>query len=80
MRITLEVTAAARRFIADQGFDPAYGARPLRRLISREVETQVGRALLRGDAADGGVISVDVADGKITVTAAGNPSEGRAVA
>jgi ATP-dependent Clp protease ATP-binding subunit ClpB len=80
MRITLDVTAAARRFIADQGFDPAYGARPLRRLISREVETQVGRALLRGDAADGGAISVDVADGKITVTAAGNPSEGRAVA
>jgi ATP-dependent Clp protease ATP-binding subunit ClpB len=80
MRITLEVTAAARRFIADQGFDPAYGARPLRRLISREVETQVGRALLRGDVADGGAISVDVADGTITVTAAGNPPEGRAVA
>ena len=52
-RITLEVTTEARRFIADQGFDPAYGARPLRRYISREVETQVGRALLRGDAADG---------------------------
>ncbi|MFE7225017.1 ATP-dependent chaperone ClpB [Nocardioides sp. NPDC057577] len=80
MRITLEVTAAARRFIADQGFDPAYGARPLRRLISREVETQVGRALLRGDAADGGVISVDVVDGKIAVTAAGAAAEERAVA
>ena len=52
MRITLDVTAEARRFIADQGFDPAYG-RPLRRFISREVETQVGRALLRGDAGDG---------------------------
>ena len=80
MRITLDVTAEARRFIADQGFDPAYGARPLRRYISREVETQVGRALLRGDAADGGTISVDVVDGEITVTAAGSPSEGRAVA
>src|SRR6185436_9231369 len=80
MRITLDVTAEARRFIADQGFDPAYGARPLRRYISREVETQVGRALLRGDAADGGTISVDVVDGEITMTAAGNPSEGRAVA
>jgi ATP-dependent Clp protease ATP-binding subunit ClpB len=80
MRITLEVTAEARRFIADQGFDPAYGARPLRRYISREVETQVGRALLRGDAADGGTISVDIVDGEITVTAASNPSEGRAVA
>jgi len=79
MRITLDVTAEARRFIADQGFDPAYGARPLRRYISREVETQVGRALLRGDAADGGTISVDVVDGEITI-APGNPSEGRAVA
>ena len=80
LHIALEVTAAARRLIADEGFDPAYGARPLRRLISREVETQVGRALLRGDAAEGGVMTVDVADGKITVTAAGNPAEGRAVA
>jgi ATP-dependent Clp protease ATP-binding subunit ClpB len=80
MRITLEVTAAARRFIADQGFDPAYGARPLRRLISREVETRVGRALLRGDAADGGTILVDVVDGEITITAAGDRSEKRAVA
>src|ERR1700712_4409506 len=75
MRITLNVTAEASRFIADQGFDPAYGARPLRRYISREVEPQVGRALLRGDAADGGTISVDVVDGEITVTATGSPSE-----
>jgi ATP-dependent Clp protease ATP-binding subunit ClpB len=80
MRITLEVTAEARRFIADQGFDPAYGARPLRRYISREVETQVGRALLRGDTSDGGTISVDVVDGEITVTASGNQTESRAVA
>jgi ATP-dependent Clp protease ATP-binding subunit ClpB len=80
MRITLDVPAEARRFIADQGFDPAYGARPLRRYISREVETRVGRALLRGDAADGGTIVVDVVDGEITVTAAGGPAERRAVA
>jgi ATP-dependent Clp protease ATP-binding subunit ClpB len=80
MRITLDVPADARRFIADQGFDPAYGARPLRRYISRELETRVGRALLRGDAADGGTIVVDVVDGEITVTAAGGPSERRAVA
>ncbi|GAA4717107.1 ATP-dependent chaperone ClpB [Nocardioides conyzicola] len=80
MRITLEVTTEASRFIADQGFDPAYGARPLRRYISREVETQVGRALLRGDAADGGTISVDVVDGEITVTATGDAPERRAVA
>jgi ATP-dependent Clp protease ATP-binding subunit ClpB len=80
MRVTLVVTAEARRFIADQGFDPAYGARPLRRYISREVETRVGRALLRGEAADGGTISVDVVDGEITMTADSTPAEGQAVA
>ena len=80
MRVTLEVTAEARRFIADQGFDPAYGARPLRRYISREVETQVGRALIRGDAADGGTIWVGVADGELVVTASGSPTQGNAVA
>ena len=49
--MTLEVTEEARRFIADQGFDPVYGARPLRRFIAREVETRIGRALLAGDVA-----------------------------
>ena len=78
MRVTLEVTTEARRFIADQGFDPAYGARPLRRYISREVETQVARALIRGDAADGGTISVDVADGELVVTASSSPTQGQA--
>ena len=45
-RMTLEITEEARRFIAQQGFDPVYGARPLRRFIAREVETRIGRALL----------------------------------
>ena len=51
--MTLEVTEAARRFIAEQGFDPVYGARPLRRFIAHEVETRIGRALLAGDVPDG---------------------------
>ena len=58
--MTLEVTDEARRFIAEQGFDPVYGARPLRRFIAREVETRIGRALLAGDVQDGAVIRVDV--------------------
>ena len=45
-QLTLEVSEDARRFIAQQGFDPVYGARPLRRFIAREVETRIGRALL----------------------------------
>jgi ATP-dependent Clp protease ATP-binding subunit ClpB len=79
--ITLQVTEPARRFIADQGFDPAYGARPLRRFIAREVETRVARTLLRGDLPDGSVISVDVVDGELTVVPViGPPPEERAAA
>jgi ATP-dependent Clp protease ATP-binding subunit ClpB len=67
-QMTLEVTEDARRFIAEQGFDPIYGARPLRRFIAREVETRIGRALLAGDARDGAVIRVGYAEGELTVT------------
>jgi ATP-dependent Clp protease ATP-binding subunit ClpB len=67
-RITLEVTEEAKRFIARQGFDPVYGARPLRRFISREVETRIGRALLGGSVPDGSIIRVTSADDEIVVT------------
>ena len=66
-RMTLEVTEAARRSIAQQGYDPVYGARPLRRFISREIETRIGRALLGGDIRDGAVIRIDLAEGELTV-------------
>ncbi len=67
-RITLDVTAAARRLIADQGFDPVFGARPLRRFISHEVQTSIGRALLGGGVQDGAMISVDLGDAALVVT------------
>jgi ATP-dependent Clp protease ATP-binding subunit ClpB len=67
-RMTLEVTEDALRFIARQGFDPVYGARPLRRFIAREVETRIGRALLSGDVPDGSVIRVGVEEGEIVVS------------
>ena len=57
-----------RTIFAQQGFDPVYGARPLRRFISREVETRIGRALVAGDVRDGAVIRVGLADGELTVT------------
>jgi ATP-dependent Clp protease ATP-binding subunit ClpB len=66
-RISLETTERARRFMAEEGFDPAYGARPLRRFISREVETRVARALLRGDLPEDSNIVVDLAGGELTV-------------
>jgi ATP-dependent Clp protease ATP-binding subunit ClpB len=67
-QLTLEVTGDARRYIAQQGFDPVYGARPLRRFIAREVETRIGRALLVGDVRDGAVIRVGLTNGELAVT------------
>jgi ATP-dependent Clp protease ATP-binding subunit ClpB len=67
-QMTLEVSEDARAFIAQQGFDPVYGARPLRRFIAHEVETRIGRALLAGDVRDGAVILVGLADGELSVT------------
>ncbi|MFG3150172.1 ATP-dependent chaperone ClpB [Streptomyces sp. NPDC048243] len=67
-RITVELTDAARQVIAHQGYDPVYGARPLRRYISHEVETLVGRALLRGDVQDGATVRVDAEHGELAVT------------
>ena len=67
--ISLELTEAARDLIAHSGFDPVYGARPLKRYIQRELETKLGRALLAGDVPDGSALRVDVEDGKLTVAA-----------
>ncbi|AOP49046.1 ATP-dependent chaperone ClpB [Streptomyces lydicus] len=67
-QITVELTEQARELIAQQGFDPVYGARPLRRFISHEVETLVGRALIRGDVQDGSAIRVDAQNGELVVT------------
>ncbi|MCW3493320.1 ATP-dependent chaperone ClpB [Microbacterium sp. SSM24] len=74
-RITVDVTERAQRFIAEEGFDPAYGARPLRRFISREVETRVARALLRGDLPEDSTIVIDLTDGELTVVPRAPASE-----
>ena len=60
-------------FIARQGFDPVYGARPLRRYIAREVETPVARALVAGDVRDGAVIKVGLTDGKLDISCDNSP-------
>ncbi|MEV0615699.1 ATP-dependent chaperone ClpB [Nonomuraea sp. NPDC050404] len=67
-RLTLQVTEEARKLIANQGYDPVYGARPLRRFIAREVETRIGRALLAGDVSDGSTIVVGADKGELNVT------------
>ena len=66
--MTLDLEEGARAFIARQGFDPVYGARPLRRFIAREVETPVARALIAGDVRDGAVIKVGLTDGKLAIS------------
>jgi ATP-dependent Clp protease ATP-binding subunit ClpB len=66
--MTVDLDEDARAFIAEQGFDPVYGARPLRRFIAREVETPVARALVAGDVRDAAVITIGLADGKLAVS------------
>ncbi|WP_152188576.1 ATP-dependent chaperone ClpB [Georgenia satyanarayanai] len=58
-RITLEVTTAAAEWLAFEGYDPAYGARPLRRLVQREIGDQLARLMLGGQVADGATVTVD---------------------
>ncbi|MDX6477159.1 MAG: ATP-dependent Clp protease ATP-binding subunit ClpB, partial [Gaiellaceae bacterium] len=66
-RLTLELTEPARLLIARHGYDPVYGARPLRRYIQREVETRLGRALIAGDIHDGALITLDAEDDELIV-------------
>lgn len=66
-QIDFDITPDARRMIAEHGYDPVYGARPLRRYIAHEVETKIGRALLRGDVAGGGKIVITVENGELAV-------------
>ena len=65
--VKLELSGAARTLIARQGFDPVYGARPLRRFLQRELETRIGRALIGGEVRNGGAVRVDARDGVLNV-------------
>ena len=58
-RLRLQVSPAAREWLAIEGFDPAYGARPLRRLVQREIGDRLARMLLAGGVQDGGTVVVD---------------------
>jgi len=63
--IGLELTDGARRHLADVGYDPVYGARPLKRVIQREVQDPLALALLRGEFTEGDAVRVDARDGQI---------------
>jgi len=60
-----EITEAARRYLADAGYDPAFGARPLRRLLQREVVNELAKRILAGEFKRGDVILVDAVDGRL---------------
>jgi ATP-dependent Clp protease ATP-binding subunit ClpB len=66
LRLELEVTDSAKELVADEGWDPAYGARPLKRAIQRLVENPLARELLEGRFSDGDTIRVDARDGELT--------------
>jgi ATP-dependent Clp protease ATP-binding subunit ClpB len=66
-RMTLELTEEARALIAREGYDPVYGARPLRRFVQREVETRIARALLSGEVREGSTIELLVVGGELEV-------------
>ena len=67
-RIKLEITDAAKSFIARTAYDPVYGARPLKRFLQHELETRIGRALISGEILDGSTIVVDLDGSKLKVS------------
>ena len=69
-KLTLRLTDAARDLLANAGYDPAYGARPLKRLIQRELQDPLALALLSGQIVEGDTVEVDAAEGGLTVRAA----------
>lgn len=66
-RITLNISDEALKHIAKAGYDPVYGARPLKRYLQRELETKVARAIIAGQVADGGTISVALENGALVI-------------
>ncbi|MTJ32716.1 ATP-dependent chaperone ClpB [Aphanizomenon sp. UHCC 0183] len=65
-KMALKLSSAALDFLAEVGYDPVFGARPLKRAIQRELETQIAKAILRGDFSDGDTIFVDVQNERLS--------------
>jgi ATP-dependent Clp protease ATP-binding subunit ClpC len=78
--LKLEITDAARDFLGEKGYDPTFGARPLRRVIQNEVEDKLSEALLRGEFSSGDILKVDYDGEKIVIRAAAGALSGEGVA
>jgi ATP-dependent Clp protease ATP-binding subunit ClpB len=66
-KITLELDPRGRQWLADKGYDPSYGARPLKRVIQKAVQDPLAQMLLAGEIGDGAVIKVSAAHGQLTI-------------
>ena len=66
-KITLDIDEAAKTWLADKGYDPVYGARPLRRVIQQELQNNLATMVLAGRIADGDTVRVSVGDGALTI-------------
>ena len=64
--IGIELTEAAKAWLVDEGYDPVFGARPLRRAVERHIENDIAKRFLNGDFVDGDTVLVDVEDGKLS--------------
>ena len=65
--MSVEVSAVAKEFIAKEGYDPVYGARPLKRFIQQEIETPVARKIVSGELSDGATVKIDAEDGQLSI-------------
>jgi ATP-dependent Clp protease ATP-binding subunit ClpB len=74
-RITLKVLPAARRHLVQAGYDPMYGARPLKRVLQKELETPLGRCILSGEVRDGETVFVDYDEGQGLLFSASPPPQ-----
>ena len=67
--ITVELTDAAKQYIVDNGYDPVYGARPLKRYLQKNVETLAAKLILADGVRAGDTIEIGLSDGKLTASA-----------
>ena len=65
--ISLALDEAAKDWLGDAGYDPVYGARPLKRVIQRSLQNPLAELILKGDVSEGDVVNVSAADGKLVI-------------
>ena len=67
-KVTITFTVAAKKWIGEKGYDPTYGARPLKRFLQKQVETQLARALVAGEIEEGSEVTFTIQDDQLKMT------------